>query len=124
MRPYVQLADRIGEGIVVALLAAQLFGVVRMTWAEDRFFSWAPHDMRTDVRIEATHGGLPVTPEAIRSRYAQPATDWHAAANVLAVVRTAESRIPAHQRWRVTVRYRVNLGAERLWVYPDSVGEH
>ena len=103
-----------------ALLLLQVIGVVRMLWANDRFFAWAPHDQRTTFTVDAMHHGRTVSPQEIQARYQLPPEDWHAYQNVLDVVRIAESRVPDSARWRVSVRYRVNFGDERRWCYPDS----
>jgi hypothetical protein len=96
------------EWIGVVLIAAQIFGVLRMPFVRDRFFTWSPHDQRTDANITATWGGVPVSRSDIAARYGLPPIDWHGAANVDRVIKIAERRTAPDRRWRVTLRTSVN----------------
>ncbi len=102
------------------LLAAQFVGVLRGPLSRDRFFSWAPHDQRTEFTVTARHGLRLVMSSEIQERYGLPAVEWHHWGNIQAVIRTAESRRPPSERWDVHLRYRVNRGAPRRWCYPQQ----
>ena len=111
---------KLSSFLAVCLLGAQLFGIARMPFVEDRFFCWSPHDSRTDFRILAYHNGSQVPEPLVQARYRLPAIEWHNAGNVKQVIRTAELRQPPEQRWQVRVTYRINLGPEQVWHHPGS----
>ena len=111
--------DRVCECLVALLLLAQVAGVVRQVFVEDRFFAWSPHDSRNEYAIAAFAGEQPVSPAAIGARYGLLPMDWHAVGNVKTVIRTAEERAEPGERWRVVVRFRRNLGAPFTWTYPE-----
>ena len=104
--------------MAAVLLLAQILLIARMPFTAERFFCWAPHDVRVDYDVTALHNGAAVPPQTVARRYRLPASDWHALANVFAVIRTAESRVPPGERWRVSVRYRVNLAPVAIWEWP------
>ena len=109
---------RIAEIVGFLLIAAQVIGIARMPFVRDRFFCWSPHDNRTDYSVSAIRrDGSVVAQKEIRERYATPPIEWHATGNLLKVFETAERRKPLSERWKVTVKYRVNLGPEQIWNY-------
>ena len=120
-QPRPHFLDRLCEVLAALLILAQLGGVVRSRFTDDSFFSWAPHDQRTDFRIEATWRGEPVPGKQIWKRYslAPRGTDWHAWGDPLSVIQVAESRLPPEQRWEILVRYRVNTGPEQVFRWPE-----
>jgi hypothetical protein len=113
--------DRVAESLAVALLIAQLIGVLRGPFVADRFFAWSPHDQRVDYTISARTRGVPLDDTRIRQRYGMPATGlhWHGYGDVLRIVEIVESRRAPDDRWDVDVEYSVNLGPTRFW----SLGE-
>ena len=108
----------IGEAVTASLLAIQVLFVAAMPLTGTRYFCWAPHDVRVDFEVSATHQGRPLPLPEIRARYQLPAVEWHGLENVFAVIKTAEQRLPESARWQVTVRYRRNLAEPRTWQYP------
>ena len=106
------------EAAAALLLGFQIIFVAGMPFTDERYFCWAPHDVRVDFDVSASHSGRPVALSEIRTRYGLLATEWHALGNIFAVIQTAEQRLPESQRWQVTVRYRRNLADPRTWQYP------
>jgi hypothetical protein len=110
------------EWIALAFLLAQCGGLVRMFFVEDRLFAWAPHDVRADYTVTATHNGVAMSQRAIHERYLLPKIDWHAVGNLKLAIRIAEERQPPDQRWQVKLAIRKNLGPEIIWSYPEVTG--
>ncbi len=110
---------KISEVVSALLLAIQLLFIASIPFTATRFFCWAPHDVRVDFDLSASHHGRPVPLSEIAARYHLPAIEWHALGNIFAVIETAEQRLPEPDRWQVTVRYRRNLAAPRTWQYPQ-----
>jgi hypothetical protein len=94
----------------VLIIGAQIIGVARMQFADDRFFAWSPHDQRTDFTVTATRNGVPVSADAIAARYGLPVIDWHAAGNVSRTIEVAERRTEPVQRWHVRLVRSINAG--------------
>lgn len=113
-----RLTPSVGEAVAALLLAVQVLFVAGMPFTGRRYFCWAPHDVRVDFEVSASHLGRPVPIRDIGARYQLPAIEWHAAENIFTVIETAEQRLPELERWQVTVRYRRNLSAPRMWQYP------
>jgi hypothetical protein len=106
------------DAAAILLLLAQGAFIAAMPFHGERFFCWAPHDVRVEYEVSAVHNGAAVSPRAVQDRYGLPPSDWHALENVFAVIRTAESRVEPGERWQVTVRYRVNLAPVAIWEWP------
>lgn len=106
------------DAAAILLLLAQAAFIATVPFRGERFFCWAPHDVRVEYEVTATHNGAAVSPLAVQDRYGLPPSDWHALENVFTVIRTAETRLPPAERWRVIVRYRVNLAPVEVWQWP------
>ncbi len=108
----------LSEAIMAIVLALQLLFIARVPFTGQRYFAWAPHDVRVDFEVAASHRGRLVAPHEIVTRYHLPAIEWHALDHIFAVIETAELRLPEPDRWQVTVRFRRNLSPPRTWQYP------
>lgn len=114
--------DQMAMFVAIILLALQSVGVAWAPWSGSRFFAWAPHDQLTQFSVRAWSADNPKSPSEIAERYRLPKEEWHHWGNLVAVIRTAEQRQPAHLRWRVALHFRVNRGEAQRWCYPDACG--
>jgi hypothetical protein len=76
------------------LLAFQVGAIVTARFMPARYFCWAPFDMQTDYRMEATVDGRRLTAAEIQQRYRRPAkgTDNRSTQHLIDLIDGAERR--------------------------------
>jgi len=94
----------------VALVAYEHFGPTR-------YFAWAPNDYVVQYRMAANVDGRPLSATAIRGRYHLAAHGiWYfPAQHIIDDVQQYERMYGRHDRVRVTLTYRLNGHAQRVW---------
>ncbi len=105
--------------IGVALLLFQIGAIVYARFVPSRYFCWAPFDMQTDYRIEASVNGEKLNAAQIRQRYRRPekGADNRSVQHVIDIIEQAEQRYHPTDRTEVTMKYRINGKAEQVWHY-------
>ena len=105
--------------IGVALLLFQFGAIVYARFVPSRYFCWAPFDMQTDYRIEASVNGEKLNAAQIRQRYRRPekGTDNRSVQHVIDIIEQTEKRYHPNDKTEVTMKYRINGKAEQVWRY-------
>ena|SRR5579871_272947 len=101
----------------LAVLACQLAFVVYEHLGPTRYFAWAPNDYVVQYRLAATVDGHALSPAAVRGRYhLAPHGIWYfPAQHIIDDVQQYERTYGRHDRVRVTLTYRLNGHAQRVW---------
>lgn len=110
-----------------------MFFALQLAWfaheqrGASRYFCWAPLHELVWYRIDARVAGVPLSDAQVAARYGRRGAlydasrgaflELNAAQHVLDTVARRERSLPAAQRARVTLRYRVNGREERVWTY-------
>lgn len=105
--------------IGLSLLAFQLGAIVYARFVPTRYFCWAPYDMQTDYRLEATVNGKKLSASEIQQRYRRPiaGTDNRSTHHLIDIIEQAERRYHPDDAVEVIMTYRVNGKEERQWRY-------
>jgi hypothetical protein len=105
--------------IGIALLLFQLGAIVYARFVPTRYFCWAPFDMQTDYRIEATVNGQKLSLAEIGKRYRRPAqgSDNRSYQHVIDIVEQVERRYHPDDDADVVMTYRINGKQEQQWRY-------
>ena len=108
-------------GAAAVFFAAQAALVAFGVLGGNRSFSWAPHTTQIHYRLDASVDDLPLTAADVDRRFHVPQDGWevHDIRNLQAIVTQYTRTYGRHEAIRVTLRYRINDGPERVWQWPS-----
>jgi len=103
--------------IGLALLLFQIGAILYARFVPARYFCWAPFDMQTDYRIQATVNGSKLSDPAIQKRYRRAAkgSDNRSFQHVIDIIEQTERRYHSDDDVDVVVTYRINGKQEQQW---------
>jgi hypothetical protein len=102
-----------------------LLQIVMLVYARiepDAYFHWAPFDTQSEYRISVKIDGRVLSSEEVSQRYQEPSQgiDFHSIEHLLQLVRQYESTYGKKDKAIVMVRYRINGGAMKHWLWPTD----
>ena len=107
------------RALAISILAFQIAAIIYARFVPSRYFCWAPFDMQTDYRIQATINGKPLNPSQIRARYRRPpaGTDNRSVQHVIDIIQQVEQRYHPSDASEISLRYRINGKQEQTWQF-------
>src|SRR5260370_26790045 len=106
---------RTGAG--VTLLLFQMAMIVNARFVRARYFCWAPYDIQTQYKLEATVNGHRLNGKEVRARYRRPqtGTDNRSPQNLIDILQGYEETYGRNDHAQIVMRYRVNGKEEQTW---------
>jgi hypothetical protein len=110
--------------IGAALLAFQVFMIGYARFVPSRYFCWAPYDIQTEYKLEATVNGKRLNGKQIQARYHRPkqGADNRSPQHVIDMLQGYEESYGRGDRTEIVMKYRVNGKEEQEWRWPVHPG--
>jgi hypothetical protein len=104
----------------IALLAFQLGMIAYARFSPSRYFCWAPFHAQSNYEMGVTVNGRALTAGEIERRYRRPQKGINSRTiqDEKGIIMQYEQTYGKSERTEVTLRYRVNGGAEQVWQWP------
>jgi hypothetical protein len=104
----------------VAVLAFQLGMIVYARFVPSRYFCWAPFHSQNNYEMDVTVNGKALTGGEIQKRYRRPqkGVNSRSIQDEKGIIMQYEQTYGKNEHAEVTLRYRVNGGAEQVWHWP------
>lgn len=103
-------------------LSAQFLSIVySQSFADTRYFCWAPNDYMVSYNIQVKVNGRELTPEEVRLRYRLPAKGVYQTmvGNLEELLRQYESTYGRNDHAEVILKYSTNGRPQQEWRWPN-----